>query len=117
MADKIRPPRMRLPRSVKKDQIIKIKVKFDHPSFTGLGIVDDKNAPLYNRAAPVTFIRNMFVYYDDDLISRFRMSSAIADNPLFAFKIKASKEAPVKIVFVDNLGKRWETSKKVKFKA
>ena len=117
MAEKIRPPRMRLPRSVKKDKVIKIKVKFDHPSFVGLGIVDDKNAPIYNRSAPVTFIRNMYVYYGDELVSRFRMSSAIADNPLFTFKIKATKEAPVKIVFVDNFGERWETAKPLKFKA
>jgi hypothetical protein len=43
------------------------------------------------------------------------MSSAMADNPLFTFKLKVTKEAPVKVVFVDNDGKRWETSANVKF--
>ena len=59
----------------------------------------------------------MLVYYGDDLVSRFRMSSAIADDPLFTFKLKAVKEAPVRIVFVDNEGASGgESSTDVKFK-
>ena len=44
------------------------------------------------------------------------MSSAIADNPLFTLKLKAVKEAPLKVVFVDNKGERWEASSDVKFR-
>ncbi|MBC8259446.1 MAG: thiosulfate oxidation carrier complex protein SoxZ [SAR324 cluster bacterium] len=116
MAKNIRAPRLRISRRIKKDQVFKIKVKFDHPSFTGLGIVDDETEPVFNRAIPVSFIRNMLVYYGEQLVSRFRMSSAISDDPLFTFKLKAVQEAPVKVVFVDNQGKRWETSKMIKFK-
>ena len=113
---KIRPPRMRMARKIKKGDIVKIKVKFNHPSFTGLGRADPDKEPSFNRAKPETFIRNMFVYYDDELVTRFRMSSGIADDPLFTFKLKADKEAPVKVVFIDNNGEKWETSKKIKFK-
>ncbi len=116
MAEKIKPPRMRITRRIKKEEIFKVKVRFDHPSFTGLGMVDEDEV-LFNRAVPSTFIRNMLVYYDDELVSRFRMSSAIADNPLFTFKLKAMKEAPVKVVFVNDQGERWETSKTIKFKS
>jgi len=115
MAKKIRDPRLRITRRIKKDQVFKVKVKFDHPSFTGLGIVDDETKPVFSRAIPVSFIRNMFVYFGDQLVSRFRMSSAIADDPLFTFKLKAIQESPVKVVFVDNQGKKWEASKKIKF--
>lgn len=117
MAEKIKPPRIRMSRKIKKDETFKVKVRFDHASFTGLGMVDDESRPLFNRAVPVSYIRNMLVYYDEELVSRFRMSTAIADNPLFTFKLKAIKEAPVKVVFVDHDGKRWETSADVKFKA
>lgn len=116
MAEKIKPPRMRIKKRVKPDEIFKVKVRFDHPSFTGLGMVDE-NEELFNRAVPSTFIRNMLVYYGDDLVSRFRTSSALADRPLFTFKLKAIKEAPVKVVFVDDQGERWETSENVKFKS
>jgi hypothetical protein len=114
MAEKIKAPRMKVKRRIKKEEIFKVKVRFDHPSFTGLGMVDEDEV-LFNRAVPSSFIRNMLVYYDDELVSRFRMSSAIADNPLFTFKLKAMKEAPVKVVFVNDQGERWETSKNIKF--
>lgn len=116
MAEKIRPPRLRMARRIKKDQVFKMKVKFNHPSFTGLGQVDTESEPTFNRAIPVSFIRNMLVYYDGELVTRFSMSSAIADDPLFSFKLKAVKEAPVTVVFIDNHGEKWETSKKVKFR-
>jgi len=115
MTENIKGPRMRMPRKIKKDDVFKIKVRFDHPSFTGLGMVDP-DGESFNRATPSRFIRNMLVYYDGDLVSRFRMSSAIADDPLFTFKLKAVKEAPVKVVFVDNEGGRWESESEVKFK-
>ena len=112
----IKPPRIRVGRKIKKDQVFKVKVRFEHPSFTGLGQVDTDTNPTFNRAIPVTYIRNMLVYYGDDLVSRFNMTSAIADNPLFSFKLKAVKEAPVKVVFVNNQGERWEVSQDIKFK-
>ncbi|MDX1432904.1 MAG: thiosulfate oxidation carrier complex protein SoxZ [Gammaproteobacteria bacterium] len=115
MAAKIDPPRMRIKRRVKEGEIFKVKVRFDHPSFTGLGMVDE-NEVQFNRAIPSTFIRNMLVYYDDELVSRFRTSSALADRPLLTFKLKAIKEAPVKVVFIDDQGERWEASEEVKFK-
>ena len=115
MAAKIKPPRMRIGKNVKQDETIKIKVRFEHPSFTGLGQADPESTPMFNRAIPVTFLRNMMVYYGDDLVSRFNMTSAIADNPLFTFKLKATKEAPVTVVFVDNNGERWEATDDIKF--
>lgn len=115
MANEIKPPRMRIKRGLKQDEIFKVKVRFDHPSFTGLGMVDE-NEERFNRAVPSTFIRNMLVYYGDDLVSRFRTSSALADRPLFTFKLKAVKEGTVKVVFIDDQGERWETSGEVKFR-
>jgi len=114
MAKEIKPPRLKISRKIKADGVFKVKVKFDHPSFTGLGLADETSEPIFNRAKPSTFIRNMLVYYGDDLVSRFRMSSAIADNPLFTFKMKAIKAAPLKVVFIDNLGERWEATVDVK---
>ena len=58
----------------------------------------------------------MLVYYGEDLVSRLRLASGIAVNPLFVFKLNATKEADIKVVFIDNFGKKWEASKKVKFK-
>ena len=115
MVERIKPPRMRVPRKIKKDDVFKVKVRFEHPSFTGLGIVDPETAPIFNRAVPVTFIRNMLVYYGGELVTRFNMTSAIADNPLFTFKLKAVREEPITVAFINNEGERWEVSADVKF--
>ena len=117
MAARIKPPRMRLPRKIKKDDVFKIKVRFEHPSFTGLGMVDTETMPTFNRAVPVTFIRNMLVYYGEELVTRFNMTSAIADNPLFTFNLKAVREEPVTVAFINNEGERWEVSADIKFTA
>lgn len=117
MTTKVKPPRIRVGRRIKKDEVFKVKVRFEHPSFTGLGQVDTETNPAFNRAIPVTFIRNMLVYYGDELVNRFNMTSAIADNPLFTFKLKAKKEEPVRVVFINNQGERWEASQKIKFSA
>ncbi|MFV2033060.1 MAG: thiosulfate oxidation carrier complex protein SoxZ [Gammaproteobacteria bacterium] len=117
MAKHIKPPRMRIGRRIKKDQVFKVKVRFEHPSFTGLGQADTETFPAFNRAIQVEFLRNMLVYYGDNLVNRFNFTSAIANNPLITFKLKATREAPVKVVFVNNSGERWEVSKDIKFSA
>ena len=117
MAARIKPPRMRIPRKIKKDDIFKVKVRFEHPSFTGLGMVDTETMPTFNRAVPVTFIRNMLVYYGEELVTRFSMTSAIADDPKFTFKLKAVREGPITVAFINNEGERWEVSADINFTA
>ena len=116
MAEKIKPPRLRVKSRLKKDEIFKVKVRFDHPSFTGLGMVDE-NEERFNRAVPSTYIRNMLVYYGDELVSRFRTSSALADRPLMTFKLKAVKSAPLRVVFIDDQGERWEAKEDIKLRS
>ena len=69
-------------------------------------VVMPKNAPEIKKKA-------VMGYYGDELVSRLRISSGISDDPLFTFKLKATKEADIKVVFIDNFGKKWEASKKI----
>ena len=117
MAARIKPPRMRIPRKIKKDDVFKVKVRFEHPSFTGLGQVEPETTPTFNRAVPVNFIRNMLVYYGEELVTRFNMTSAIADDPMFTFKLKAVREGPITVAFINNEGERWEVSADINFTA
>ena len=80
-------------------------------------MVDTETMPTFNRAVPVTFIRNMLVYYGEELVTRFSMSSAIADDPMFTFKLKAVREEPITGAFINNEGERWEVSADIKFTA
>ena len=106
-----RNPKIRVPRRIKKDQVIEVRVKVGHNSYTGLKIVDGK----YVSARPAYFLKKMEVFYGDELACQYDMTSATSPNPLIRFKLRATKEAPLKAVFTnsDNVTKQAVT--KVKF--
>ena len=112
MAKKIfRNPKIRVPRRIKKDQLIEVRVKVGHNSYTGLKIVDGK----YVADRPAYYLKKLEVFYDEQPLCSYDMTSATSPNPLIRFKMKASKEAPVRVVFTnsDNVTKGAAT--KVKF--
>ncbi|MEE8435268.1 MAG: thiosulfate oxidation carrier complex protein SoxZ [bacterium] len=112
MAGKIfRNPRIRVPRRIKKDQLIEVRVKVGHNSYTGLKIVDGK----YFTAQPAYFLTNMKIFYGDDLVSEYEMTSATSPNPLIRFKLRATKEAPLRVVMVNSDNVRKEGKTRVKF--
>ena len=112
MAKKVfKNPKIRVPRRIKKDQLIEVRVKVRHNSYTGLKYTDGK----YGFARPAYFLRTMIVYYGDEAISQYDMTSATSPNPLVRFKLRATKKAPLKVVFTnsDNITK--EAVSRVKF--
>lgn len=112
MAKKIfRKPRIRVPRRIKKDQLIEVRVKVGHNSYTGLKIVDGK----FVTDKPAYFLKNMKIYYGDDMVSEYEMTSATSPNPLIRFKLKATKEAALRVVMVNSDEVRKEGKTRVKF--
>ncbi len=112
MAQKIfRKPRIRVPRRIKKDQLIEVRVKVGHNSSTGLKIVDGK----YVRGEKAYYLKDMQVFYGDTLLSRYEMTSATSPNPLIRFKMKASREAPLRVVMVNSDNVTKEAKTRVKF--
>jgi hypothetical protein len=100
-----------VPRRIKKDQLIEVRVKVGHNSYTGLKIVDGK----YVTAQPAYFLKNMKIFYGDDLVSEYEMTSATSPNPLIRFKLRATKEAPLRVVMVNSDNVRKEGKTRVKF--
>ena len=112
MASKVfREPKIRVPGKIAKDEIIEVRVKVQHNSYTGLKVVDGK----YVADQPAYFIKQMQVYYGDDLVSTYEMTSATSPNPLVRFKLRASKEAPLRVVMVNSEGITKEAATAVKF--
>lgn len=112
MAKKVfKNPKIRVPRKIKKDSVIEVRVKVSHNSYTGLKIVDGK----YVSDQPAYFMRKMEVFYGDELACSYDMTSATSPNPLIRFKLKATKEAPLKVVMVNSDDVRKEGGTKVKF--
>jgi len=112
MAKKVfRAPRIRVPRKIKKDKIIEMRVKVSHNSYTGLKIVDGK----YVANEPAYYLKRMDFYYGDDLACSYDMTAATSPNPLIRFKMRASKEAPVRVVMTNNDGVVKEAKAEIKF--
>lgn len=105
--DRLGNPRLYVPESVKHGEIIQVRAKVDHNSYTGLILKDGK----YLREAPEFYVKQMLVYFDNQLVSEFQMTSAVSANPLIRFPLKASRSGTLRVVFVNSEGQRWETSK------
>ena len=107
-------PRMRLPWRIRKGEIIRVLVKIRHPNRTGLRPLRDGS---FEFSRPAFFIRLVEIFYGGEPAAKFETTSAISDDPIFGFHLKADKEAPVRVVFTNHRGDRSETVKEIKFSA
>ncbi len=91
--------KIRLPRSVKKGQVIAVKALITHPMETGFR----KNKKT-KKKIPAYYINDVSVYYGDQLITHSDWTIAVSTNPFMTFYLKADRAAPLKIVWKDIKG-------------
>ncbi len=103
-------PVLRLPRSIRAGEIVEVRTKVDHGSYTGLVLKGGK----FVREAPEFYLKQMLVYLDDQRISEFQMTSAVSPNPLIRFPLKVTRSGMLRVVFVNSEGQRWEVSQPVR---
>ncbi|WP_297889153.1 thiosulfate oxidation carrier complex protein SoxZ [Sulfurihydrogenibium sp.] len=87
------------PKEYKKDDIVRVDSVIMHPMDTGL--MKDKESGKYIAAH---YITNVEVYYGDEKITWMELSGSVSANPFISFYVKATKTAPLKIVWKDNKG-------------
>jgi hypothetical protein len=107
------PPEIRLPPEVRRGEVIPVYVKFRHPVRTGL----KKVAGRFEQVAEPYFIRKMEVRYRDEVVCRYEMTPALADNPLVSFKLRAVEEGLVSVVAWDSRDVRVEAGAMLRFAA
>ncbi len=93
-------------RAPKVGEVIEIRTKLDHDSDTGLRLRDGR----YVRERPEFFVKQMRVYVDQQLISDFRLTSAVSSNPIIRFPLKVSRSGTLRVVFVNSEGRQWEVT-------
>ncbi len=91
--------KIRLPRTVRKGQIITVKTLIMHPMETGLR----KNKKT-KKKIPAYYINDVSVYYGDQLITHEKWTIAVSTNPFMSFDLKVDKAAPLKVVWKDIKG-------------
>lgn len=104
--DRLGNPRIRLPESIRPGEVVQVRAKVDHNSYTGLVLKNGK----YVREAPEFFVKQMLVFLDDQNVAEFQMTSAVSANPLIRFPLKVTRGGMLRVVFINNEGQRWEAS-------
>ena len=105
--DRLGNPRIYLPESIRSGEIVQVRAKVDHNSYTGLILKDGK----YVREGPEFYVKQMLVYFDNQLVTEFQMTSAVSANPLIRFPLRASRSGTLRVAFVNSEGQRWEASR------
>jgi desulfoferrodoxin (superoxide reductase-like protein) len=108
--DSLGSPRIRLPEAIRIGDIVQVRTKVDHNSYTGLILKSGK----YVREAPEFYIKQMLVSLDDQQVSEFQMTSAVSANPLIRFPLKVIRSGTLRIVFTNNEGQRWEAAQRIR---
>ncbi len=104
--DRIGNPMLRLPRTLRPGEVVEVRAKVDHNSYTGLALRDGR----FVREAPEFYVKQMLVYLDDRQISEFQMTSAVSPNPLIRFPLRVPGGGTLRVVFVNTEGQRWEVA-------
>ncbi len=102
--------RIRVPSSIKPGDVVKVRAMVIHPmeriERDAQGKIIDKK---YN------FIDKVTVTYLGKAVLSFDTTQSISENPFFSFAFKATDPGPLKIVFSDTSGGKYEGTADIKF--
>ncbi|MDH5753582.1 MAG: thiosulfate oxidation carrier complex protein SoxZ [Deltaproteobacteria bacterium] len=96
------------PRSYKKGDEVTVKTRVFHPQVNGR--VKNQEG-LYPEPF---FINEIKVFYGDEMIMEVKASAGLSVNPFFNFTMKATRSAPLKMVWKDNQGKEYSEQDEIK---
>lgn len=98
-----------LPARVERDAVIDVRALLAHPMDTGFFRDKDGNP------VPPYFVTEVTVTYGGEPVARFEWTSGISRDPFVRFPLRASREAPIQIVWKDNHGGVYQQTAGVKF--
>lgn len=100
-------PAIRLPSGYRKDEVIEVKTRIEHPNENGRRKYMDQGY------VPPQYVESIEAFYGDERVLEMQCSSAISQNPYFAFGLRVTKSAPLKVVWKDTKGMRFEQTVQV----
>jgi desulfoferrodoxin (superoxide reductase-like protein) len=107
----ILPPRLRIPQMIKHgrlrpDDIVDVQLTMRHPNRTGLAFRDGR----FVQESEPFHLQDMEVFAGPDRVSRFALTSALSDDPLITFRLRARQETTLRAVLVNTRGQRFEAT-------
>lgn len=101
--------RVLVPATVEKDSVAYVRALVAHPMDTGF-FRDAEGHPI-----PAYFIHNVTVTYGGEPAAHFTWTTGMSRDPFVTFALKATREAPVTVVWTDNHGAVYTQSAALKF--
>ncbi|MEO8089129.1 MAG: thiosulfate oxidation carrier complex protein SoxZ [Gemmatimonadales bacterium] len=101
--------RIRVPDRIQRGDLITVHSIISHPMDTGL-FRDAEGDPI-----PAYFIKLVVVSYGGSEVARFDWTSGISRDPVVTFMLKADKEGPLTMVWIDNKGASFKQSVNIGF--
>jgi desulfoferrodoxin (superoxide reductase-like protein) len=113
-ASAILPPRLRLPGlvrtgRVRPEEVLEAQLLMRHPNRTGLARRDGR----FVAEAEPFHLREMEVFYRDARVSRFLFTSALSDDPLIGFRVRAGQGGVLRAALGNTRGQRFEALTRV----
>lgn len=100
-------PRVKVPASVKKGEVVEVKTLISHKMETGLR--KDKKGELI----PRSIINKFVATYNGEEVFAMDILPAIAANPYIKFSIRPEKSGELVMTWTDDDGKSYSSSKKI----
>ena len=113
-SSEILPPRLRLPGlvrtgRVRPDEVLEAQLLMRHPNRTGLVRRDGK----FVAEAEPFHLRELEVFYRETRVSRFLFTSALSDDPLITFRVRAGQGGVLRVLLENTRGQRFEALTRV----
>src|SRR5262249_20531049 len=104
------PPELSLPRAIKANEPFEVRARMSHGSYTGLVLRQGK----FVRDLPEYYVKKMTVWFDDQRVCEFQMTSAVSPNPLIRFPLRVSRPGKLRVQFVNSEEQHWEVSQAIR---
>jgi sulfur-oxidizing protein SoxZ len=101
--------RIRVPASIKANDIVKVRALVIHP----MEIIQRKDGKVVEKN--YHFINRGVVSYLGKEITQFETTQSVSENPFFSFAFRATDPGPLKITFFDTHGGKFEGAVDIKF--
>lgn len=106
MADDIK-PRLRVPATAKKGEVVEIKTLVTHPMESG----QRKDAD--GRLVPRMILNRLTVTFNDRPVMNVTLEPAVAANPYLSFFMRVPESGTVKFTWIDDLKNSWTAESRI----
>jgi len=106
MSDDIK-PRLRVPTSAKKGDVVEIKTLITHPMENGQRKDTD------GKIVPRLIVNALKVTYNDKPVLDAKLEPAIAANPYLSFFVRVEETGTLKLTWTDDQNQSWSAESKI----